>query len=208
MEHFQHTVRNSLLAVALFALPAGAQSSAPAKFAFIDSRVILDRAPGAGDVQAQLEKERIANMAKVQKMQDSLNTLVTAYQKDEPTLPDSQKVKRRDALESKRAEYEQRANDLDQEMQKRQSDLVQPIMAQIREVLDKLRAEEGYLFIFDVGQAGTIVAADKNLDITERVIARLKPVPVNVTKTDTTKAPAGTKPGPAGVTKKPPKPIP
>ncbi len=203
MLELRQTVRYALFAVTVGTAPVNAQSSPPLKFAYVDTRVILDRAPGASDVQSQLEKERVANMARVQKMQDSLNVLVNAYQKDEPTLSDSQKVKRRDALESKRAEYEQRANDLDDSLQKHQADLVQPIMSQIREVLDKIRSEEGFVFIFDVGQSPVIVAADKNLDITERVIARLKPIPVNVSKSDSTKPP-GTKPGPAGVKKPPP----
>ena len=103
--------------------------------------------------------------------------------------------------------FETRANILDQQMQKRQGDLVQPIMAQVREVLDAIQKEDGYTFIFDVGtQVGVIVAADKSLDITDRVIARLKPVPVTASKGDSTKVPAGAKPVPAGITKpiKPP----
>jgi hypothetical protein len=92
-------------------------------------------------------------------------------------------------------------------MQKRQSDLVQPIMAQVREVLDAIRGEDSYTFIFDVGtQVGVIVAADKSLDITDKVISRLKPVPVTAAKSDSTKTPVGAKPSPAGITKpiKPP----
>jgi outer membrane protein len=95
---------------------------------------------------------------------------------------------------------------MDQEMQKRQYDLIQPMMAQIREVLDAIRNEEHFTFIFDIGNdPGLIVAADKNLDITERVIGRLKPITVNVTRTDSTKANAA-KPAPAGITKPPTKP--
>jgi hypothetical protein len=80
-------------------------------------------------------------------------------------------------------------------------------MTQIREVLDAIRNEEHYTFIFDVGNdPGLIVAADKNLDITERVISRLKPVSVNVnTRPDSAKAGA-TRPAPAGITKPPTKP--
>ena len=206
MHQFRRITRPALFAVALIVQPLGAQNgSAQAKFAFVDSRAILDRAPGAADITATLDKERAANQVKMQKWQDSLQTLVAAYQKDEPTLSDSQKVRRQKALQDKQADYAKRANDLDQQAQQRQYELVQPIMNQIREVLDKVRAEEGYTFIFDVGQSGVIVAADKNLDITERVIARLKPVPVTVSKTDTTKAPAAAKPPPAGITR-PPKP--
>ena len=59
------------------------------------------------------------------------------------------------------------------------------------------------LAVFDVGAEGaTIVAADKNLDITERVIARLKPLPATVAPKDSNRASGAPRPAPAGV--KPP----
>jgi outer membrane protein len=48
-------------------------------------------------------------------------------------------------------------------------------MEQINKVIDELRAEEGYTMIFDAeNQAGVVVAADKNLDLTDKVLARLR----------------------------------
>jgi outer membrane protein len=84
-------------------------------------------------------------------------------------------------------------------------ELVKPIMDQIRKVLDDIRQEEGYAFILDAGsEAGVIVAADRNLDITEKVIARLKPVTASAApsaaKPDSAKA-LGPRPAPAGVTR-------
>jgi len=81
-------------------------------------------------------------------------------------------------------------------------ELVKPIMDQIRKVLDEIRQEDGYAFILDAGsEAGVIVAADRNLDITEKVIARLKPVTASAAKPDSAKSPAGPRPAPAGVTR-------
>lgn len=208
MNQIRRSVRTAV--IGLLVVSAASQAQSPAtgapKFAFINSQVILDRAPGAADVQNTLERERAANASRLQKMEDSLQTMFAAYQKDQTTLSDSAKARRQKAITDKQAEFQKRANDIDQAMQKRQAELVEPLMTQIRETLEKLRAEEGYTFIFDVGTSQAIVAADKNLDITERVISRLKPVSVNVTRTDSTKAPVGTKPPPAGITpvKKPP----
>ena len=208
MHQISRVLRPTMLALILAAPVVGAQTS-PQKFAYVNSQLILDRAPGAAQLQAQIEKERQTNQARVQKMQDSLQTMIAALNKDGPTLADSQKVRRTKAIQDKQAEWEQRANEIDQQAQQRENELVQPMMQQIREVLDKIRQEEGYAFIFDVGQSNTIVAADKNLDVTDRVLARLKPIAVNAitTKPDSAAKPAaGTKPVPAGITpvKKPP----
>ncbi len=205
-----HAIKFALLGALSLPLVAGfatAQNgTTPPKFGYVDSKVILQRAPGSAAIQAQIAKERADAQASVQKMQDSLRTMYDAYLKEQATLTTAQKEAREKSLQQRNADFDQRVSTLDQEMQKRQYDLVQPLMVQIREVLDAIRNEEHFTFIFDVGNdPGLIVAADKNLDITERVISRLKPVSVNVTKTDSTKAGA-TRPAPAGITKPPTKP--
>jgi outer membrane protein len=191
----------ALLALAGTAL-AAAPLSAQQKFAFVDSRIIVQRAPGAIAAQAALEKESAAMQARVKTWQDSLKTMADAYEKVRASLNDAQKAQREKAITDKQNDYARRAEEMDNEMQTRQQELSQPVMAQIRETLEDLRKEEGYTFIFDVASSGVIVAADKNLDLTEKVIGRLKPIPV-AARQDTSKGPLGAKAQPAGVTKKP-----
>jgi len=72
------------------------------------------------------------------------------------------------------------------------------------EIIEAVRAEDNYAMIFDVGsQTSVIVAADKNLDITDKVMARLKaaPRPAAAPKTGTT--PSTLQPKPAGVSRPP-----
>jgi outer membrane protein len=207
----QHSIKLAVLGAlvlpAATVLAQGPSSAAAPRFAYVDSRAILQRAPGSAAIQAQIAKERADAQASVTKMQDSLRTMYDAYLKEQATLTATQKESREKALQTKNAEFDQKVGQMDQDMQKRQYDLIQPMMAQIREVLDKIREEEHYTFIFDVGNdPGLIVAADKNLDITDRVVARLKPVTVNISRTDSTKAPGAAKSAPAGVTKPPTKP--
>lgn len=183
------------------------QPTATPKFAYINSQMVLSRAPGRAEAEAVVAKERTTLQATGQRLQDSLNAMIAEYTKVQATLTQVQKDQREKAIGDKRAEFDARFSQLEQQAQQRQVELVQPIMNQIREVLDKIRTEEGFTFIFDVaGEGGTIVAADKNLDITDRVVARLKPIPVTVTRTDSSKGPAGAKPAPAGITKPPTKP--
>ena len=206
MAHSKKLALLSALALLVVADIAAAQTQPP-KFAYVDSRAILQRAPGSSAIQAQIQKERTDAQASVGKMQDTLRTMYDAYLKGQATMTAAQKEAQEKAIQGKQAEFDQRVSALDQEMQKRQYDLIQPMMAQIREVLDAIRTEEHYTFIFDVGNdPGLIVAADKNLDITDKVVGRLKPVTVNIApRTDSTRnAPA--RPAPAGITRPPTKP--
>lgn len=206
-QFIRSAVLGAVACLAVVAGPLAGQGTQVPKFAFIDSKVILQRAPGSAAIQAQINKERADAQASVSKLQDSLRILYDAYLKEQPTLTAAQKEAREKALQQRNADFDQRVSQMDQQMQQRQYDLIQPLMAQIREVLDAIRAEDSYTFIFDVGNdPGLIVAADKNLDITEKVIGRLKPVTVNVApRPDSTRANSA-RPAPAGISRPPTKP--
>ena len=200
----------ALVVTAAAAVPAAepAFAQGPQKIAYIDSKVVLSRAPGRQAAEDVFNKEMEASRTQVQRMGDSLQTMIADYQKVQATLAANVREQREAAIRKKQEDYQTRAGQLDQQMQQRQVELVKPIMDQIRKVLDEIRQEDGYAFILDAGsEAGVIVAADRNLDITEKVISRLKPVPVTAgapkgpTKPDSTKAPLGPRSTPAGVTR-------
>lgn len=185
-----------LVALAFGSSDAEAQAQ---KFAYIDSRIVVDRAPGTAAAQAALSKESEVMQAQVQVWQDSLRTMVEAYEKVAKTLTETQRATREKTLNDKRTDFARRAEELDAKLQERQNELSRPIMAQIRETLDAIRIEDGYTLIFDIASNGVIVAADKNLDLTEKVIGRLKPIPV-ATKPDSGAA-LGAQAKPAGIKK-------
>ena len=202
-------IRSTCVALALsaaLATPGRAQvTTAPAtvqKFAFVNSQTILAQSPGRAEAEAQFQKEMVAYRQQVQRMGDSLNTMMAAYDKAEVTLSPPAKDARQKTIRAKETEYQQRAQQMEQQMQQRQYELMQPIMEQVQKILTDIRAEDAYTFIFDVGStAGVVVAADKNLDITDRVIARLKALPPTAKAGESVKPPAGATQAPAGVTR-------
>lgn len=165
-------------AVALGLLVFGAAAVAaqtPVKIGYIKSQTILANAPGRAAAETQFEKEMTTYRAQVQRMGDSLNTLIADYNKQEVSLSPQAKETRQKDIRAKEEEYQRRTQELQQQVRAREAELVRPIMEQINKVIDELRAEEGFSMIFDAeNQAGVVVAADKNLDLTEKVLARLR----------------------------------
>lgn len=198
-------VRATVLAFGLLASGstfASAQSGL--KFAYIDSRIVLDKAPGRAAAESTFQKEYDAAQVKIKKMQDTLQAMVAAYQKTGATLTPVTRELREKEIRDKQQTYENGAQLLEAQMQQRQGELVQPMMNQIREVLEAMRKEDGFAFIFDVGaSSNVIVAADTTLNVTEKVISRLKPIAA-VAKSDSAKAGVGMKAVPAGVVPKKP----
>ena len=194
-------VRSVVVACAMAVLPAAAQAQ-QIKLAYVNSQQILQQAPGRAEAEATYEREANGYRQQVQRMGDSLNTLIQAYDKDVVTLSPAAKETRQKAIRDKEAEYQRRAQDLEQRMAQRQQDLVQPIMDRVQQALNDIRTEEGYTIIFDVASASpAIVSADKNLDITDKVLARLRTMGTTAAR-PATPGPAAQQ-QPAGVTRPP-----
>jgi len=161
---------------------AGAQASqasqappAPAKIGYINSAQLLAQAPGRAEAEAQFDREVGVYRQQIQRMDDSLRTLMAAFDRDAPKLDSTTRETRRTSIGQKEVEYQQRARGLDSTMQARQAQLVKPIMERVQTVIEAIRAEDNYAVILDVGaQVSVVVAADKRLDLTDRVLARLK----------------------------------
>src|SRR5512140_1631744 len=171
-------LRGALLALLILPAVAAAQGTA-VKFAYVDTRQLLDKAPGRPDADAQWKKEAQVMQDQVTRMQDSLQGMIAAYQKAEAGLTPAARDSRQKGIGDKEQEYQTRTQALDLQAQQRQAQLLQPIIDQIKVALEDVRKEEGLTAIFDVGSQGNpIVAIDKNLDITDKVLVKLRAMPV------------------------------
>jgi len=158
---------------------AGAQTSqsppSSVKIGYINSALLLQQAPGRAEAEAQFDREVGVYRQQIQRMDDSLRTLMAAFDRDAPKLDSATREARRTSIGQREVEYQNRARGLDSTMQARQAQLVKPIMERVQQVIEAIRAEDGYSVILDVGaQVSVVVAADKRLDLTDRVLARLK----------------------------------
>ena len=187
----------SLVVVGIAGGQASQPAPAPAKIGYINSAQLLAQAPGRAEAEAQFDREVGVYRQQIQRMDDSLRTLMAAFDRDAPKLDSATRETRRTSIGQKEVEYQQRARGLDSTMQARQAQLVKPIMERVQTVIEAIRAEDNYALILDVGaQVSVVVAADKRLDLTDRVLARLKSQGIPA-------APpvSGAVPQPAGVTR-------
>jgi outer membrane protein len=200
----------ALVAPMLVTLAAGGGAQAPSctKIAYVNPQALFQSAPGRVDAQAAYQKETEAYRAELSKRSDALTALVSQYTKDEPKLLPAEKEKRQAAIQAKEDSLRTRQSELESQANERQNQLMAPIMETVRKVLEDIRVEDCYMMIMS-SEPGTspILAADKNLDITERVVARLKTLDATTKKAVVPPAkPAGAPAAtPSGVTKpKPP----
>jgi outer membrane protein len=172
---------------------AGAQAATGApKIGYINSAVILAQAPGRAEAEAQFDKEVGVYRQQIQRMDDSLKTMMASFDREATKLDSTTREARRRTIGLKEVEFQTRARGLDSTMQTRQAQLVKPIMERVQRVIETIRAEDNYAVILDVGaQVSVVVAADKKLDLTDRVLARLKSQGPQPATTSTVPQPAG-----------------
>lgn len=198
MKMISRVAATAALLVAAASTTAYAQ--APVKLGYINAQQILASAPGREAAERQFESEVGSFRQQIQRMDDSLRVMGEAFAREQATMTAAVRQQRTQSLEATEEAFQQRAQQLNVQMQQRQAELVRPIMDQLNRVLAEIRQAEGYAFIFDVSSAGqAIVAADTTLNLTDRVMARLVALgPPPAAAPATTPA---TTPQPAGVTR-------
>ena len=156
------------------AAPLSAQSAPPQRFAYVDTRAILDQAPGKAEAEAQLQKEAVLWEGEIKRMQDQMSAMITDFQKTSAAMTTAQRDKRTKEIQDKQGEFQKRNDEINAEAEKRRNEMLQPILDQVKLALEDVRVAGNFDAIFDVGQNATIVAVNKNLNLSDRVIARLR----------------------------------
>ena len=188
-------LRAAPLAFALLialSLPARAQG---VKVAYVQTSVLLDQAPGRAEAEAQFDKETGTYREQIKRMSDSLNAMVADFQKRQTALAAAARETQAKGIQAKEAEYQRRTQELEQKAQGRQQELVQPILDKIKQAIEDVRVEGGYAMIFNADQGSPIVAVDKSLNVTDRVLSRLKGTTASAPR------PSAAAPAPSGVTR-------
>src|SRR5213594_4539170 len=157
---------------------AAAQAPSPGpqlRIGFVKSREILQSTPGYAAAESTFNKEVQGFRDEVQKLQQQLDSAVRVFDQQAIALSPAAKQQKQKDLQQLQQKFEQRSNDLQGRAQQREQELLKPIQDRVNAVIQGLRAEGNYALIFDADSpSSNIVAADPALDITSKVLERLK----------------------------------
>ena len=203
------TATAAFLTSAALAVAHPAAVQAQSKLAYVEVGTVLEAVPGRAEAQQTLEREGQAIQAEITRMNDSLNALGTAYQKAQPTLTPAQRQTREREFQARQQEYQQRFQALQERGARRQQELAGTFETVVRQAIDEVRTTGGYTMIFASGPNSPMLSADRGLDVTDQVVARVKTISASRPATPsatpaaaaTAPAPAGAAPAPAGATR-------
>ncbi len=196
-----------VLAAALLTVAAAAPLAAQGqlRIGYVDSRKVLQEMPGRVQAENQMRLGLEALSARQKTMVDSLNLLMARFEADSASLTQAEKVQRFTALQLYDARYRDTIQVLEAEAEAQQGAAMQPLFDVIRVALEDLRQAEGYAMIFDIGaQMNQIVSMDRNLDLSDRLLAKIRATPA---VRPTTPPPAAPTNQPAAEPTRPPGPV-
>ena len=152
------------------AIQAAAQN--PLKIGYINSQAILAQDPSANAAQEQFQREMVPFESELRGLETDIADLIGVYQAQQITLTANARRMRQDQIAQKQQAYQERMAQIEAEAARRQQELVQPIMERINTIIQEIRSDGAYTFIFDVSGGG-LIAADESFDLTDEVIERL-----------------------------------
>lgn len=209
----RHFVRSVVMGLAVSAAAAGV-AGAQAKIGYVNTQTVMAQAPSRSTAESEFNRRMAPLNAEMAKMDSTWRNMLTSFARDS-AAPTAQREQRASQMQQTQQQYQTRMQAIEDSAAALRQRLMQPIVQQMERVLEDVRKEGGYALLLDVGQGTTIVAADTSLDVTARVIERMKaagPAPAAgaATPATTRPAPATPRPGPvaapAGVSTRPPAP--
>ena len=144
------------------------------KIGHVDLTKIMESLPERDTAAAVLERETKEVQATYDEMTVVYNKLLDDYDKGKPTYSEIiRKTKENELLDKEKRiqEFEQNAQT---NLQKRNSELVQPILDKVLKAVDKVAAENGFTYILDVSKGSVIYTSKDSQNINDLVLKILK----------------------------------
>lgn len=152
--------------------PIQAVAQSPLKIGYINSQVIIAQDPAAAAAQEQFQREMVPFESELKGLETDIANLISQYQAQQITLTANARRTRQDQIAQRQQAYQERMAQIEAEAARRQQELVQPIMERINNIIQDIRRDGAYTFIFDVAGGG-LIAADESFDLTDEVMERL-----------------------------------
>ena len=156
-----------LFAAALLLSAALAVAQSDLKIAYVSYEEILFAMPEISDAESALATLNESYKAELGKMQDELNRKYSDYLAEKDSLPENIILRREQEL----AELQERTQNFymvsNQEMQKKQQELLAPIRQKLDDMIKKIAAESGYTYVFN--QEDLLYVGPNGIDISSQV---------------------------------------
>jgi outer membrane protein len=169
------------LAALLSVVFAGFQANAQVKIGYTNVDVVLGQLPETKTVEAELKTKKDQYDALYKQKVADFQTKLAAYEKSAATLSEVIKADKEKELQTAEASIQEFQKNAQDDLQKKQNQLLAPILQKIQTGIDAVAKENAYTHIFniDAGQGTTpiLLYATEESNITDLVLKKLGVTP-------------------------------
>ena len=139
------------------------------KIGFVDIQKVLNDSGKGKEAKAKLEKEREAKQKEVRAKEEDIKKLEADFQKQGAVLSEAARRERQEAINRKIRDLRRLFEDFNRDLQKRETELLNEILREIRKLVVAYGKEQQYTLILEA-QSG-IIYASQGADLTDEVLA-------------------------------------
>lgn len=167
----QSEVRRAVigLIVAVPLLSSAAAAQPPARIGFVDIQRILARSSAGVTARGRIEEEKSAMQRAVNRKRLEIEKLRQELAKKGPLLSAESRKEKQDSLERKVRDFRRLVDDYQKDLERKEQELLQKVLAELSGVVERFGKEHGYLIIVEKRNAGVVFAAPE-ADITDQII--------------------------------------
>jgi outer membrane protein len=153
----------------VFGLISSAHAVEQLRIGVIDmARAIQETAAGK-KAKKELEEEFNKKKKDLEKREADIKKMGEDFEKRSMAMNEDARLKKQNELQGEMRKYQEMAAKSQQEIQKRERDLTQPIVTRLRSILDDIAKKEDFTMVLEKSEQ-SVMWAKRELDLTDRVI--------------------------------------
>lgn len=151
--------RTFLIALAL-TVGATAFTNAQSKVAHVASQELVESMPAFRDAMTQLEKLQKTYDTEIRDMMTEAQKTMQRYESEAPTKTEEENQKRAAELQSTQRRIQEHGQNAQQDLQKKELDLLKPIYEKARVAIQKVARAKGFDYVLDSSTGSGVIMAD------------------------------------------------
>ncbi len=155
-----------ILMVVLLPLIAMAQT---VKLGYINSQEVMMMMPEVNDVERQLADFNEKNMKYLQEMEAEIQNKYAKYEQEKDNMTDAIRRVQEEELMGLQQRLQTTYQALQQETQKKQAELIQPLQEKLRLAIETVSKKQGLTMVYDMVSGAILYKSEAAIDITPAV---------------------------------------
>jgi outer membrane protein len=165
-----------LFGAGLISISLTAFSQTVLKIGHVDIAGIMAALPQRDSAAAVLEKETKEYQSTFEEMTAVYNKMLDDYEKGQSTYSALVKKNKESELMDKEKRLQEFQQNAGTALQKRNTDLIQPIFDKIIKAISKVATDNGFTYILDVSKGAVVFTSKDSQNIDQLVLKVLKPM--------------------------------